>query len=112
MDTNGIVELGIPKAGEELDEPIQAALMENEATGEVEVVAEVEEADYTIKNPKKKHIERVPILSPVEGLLLKLEQWLLLQPEWAIILAAPRATRRKAISLLAKRILTIPQRYH
>ena len=52
-----------------------------------------------------------PNYSPVEILLAKLERWLIQQPEWAVILAAPRATRRAAVSLLAKRLLTIPNRY-
>lgn len=52
-----------------------------------------------------------PDYNPVETLLLKLERWLLQQPEWAVILAAPRQVRRQAITLLAKRILTIPARY-
>lgn len=61
-------------------------------------------------NPEKKHL-LVPDYNPVETLLTKLEHWLLVQPEWAILLAAPRATRRKAINLMSKRLLTIPNRY-
>jgi len=53
----------------------------------------------------------MPEYSPVENLLVKLEKWLIVQPEWAVILAAPRTTRRKAINLISKRLLTIPNRY-
>jgi hypothetical protein len=53
----------------------------------------------------------LPNYNPVEVLLTKLERFLVLQPEWAVILAAPRKTRRQAISLVAKRLLTIPDRY-
>jgi hypothetical protein len=52
-----------------------------------------------------------PDYNPVNTLLTKLELWLLQQPEWAVILAAPRKTRRQAINLVAKRLLTIPNRY-
>ena len=63
-----------------------------------------------VPNPEKKRL-LVPDYNPVETLLTKLEHWLLVQPEWAVILAAPRATRRKAITLMSKRLLTIPNRY-
>jgi hypothetical protein len=67
-------------------------------------------AEEEAHNPEKKHLI-VPNYNPVEELLTKLEHWLLMQPEWAVVLAAPRATRRKAITLMSKRILTIPNRY-
>lgn len=51
----------------------------------------------------------MPDYNPVESLLLKLERFLVEQPEWALILQAPRPTRRKAVSLLSKRILTVPR---
>lgn len=53
----------------------------------------------------------MPEHNPVNVLLTKLEKWLLMQPEWAVILAAPRKTRRQAINLISKRLLTIPNRY-
>ena len=59
---------------------------------------------------QKRHLE-VPNYNPVASLLGKLERWLLLQPEWAVILAAPRQVRRQAITLIAKRLTTIPNRY-
>ena len=52
-----------------------------------------------------------PNYNPVDVLLTKLERWLLQQPEWAVILAAPRTVRRQAITLIAKRLTTIPNRY-
>ena len=52
-----------------------------------------------------------PDYNPVENLLGKLDHWLMQQPEWAIILASPRTVRRQAITLLAKRLVTIPNRY-
>ncbi len=52
-----------------------------------------------------------PNYNPVDTLLTKLELWLMQQPEWAFLLQAPRHTRRQAIQLVAKRILTIPNRY-
>ena len=53
-----------------------------------------------------------PDYDPVANLLGKLEQFLLQQPEWAIILAAPRHTRRQAINLISKKLLTIPNMYN
>lgn len=49
-------------------------------------------------------------VSPVNLLLAKLDNWLLQQPEWLVILSAPRATRRKAITLISKHLLTYPAR--
>jgi hypothetical protein len=51
-----------------------------------------------------------PSYSPVDVLLAKLELFLVQQPEWAVILAAPRTARRHAVSLIAKRLLTTPTR--
>lgn len=48
--------------------------------------------------------------TPLDSLLLKLDRFLLQQPEWLVILAAPRKVRRQAISLLSKHILTYPAR--
>lgn len=48
--------------------------------------------------------------TPMDALLMKLDRWLLVQPEWLSILEAPRATRRQAINLLSKHILTYPAR--
>jgi hypothetical protein len=62
-----------------------------------------------VPNPEKRRIE-YPDYNPVDNLLSKLEGWLLQQPEWAVILAAPRKTRRQAITLISKRLLTIPTR--
>lgn len=59
----------------------------------------------------KKRDVQYPDYNPVENLLSKLDRWLLQQPEWAIILVQPRATRRKAIQLMAKHLVTIPQRH-
>lgn len=47
--------------------------------------------------------------SPLESLLAKLDQWLIQQPEWPVILAAPRGTRRAALAQLAKHFATIPK---
>ena len=47
---------------------------------------------------------------PVASLLSKFEQWLRQQPEWAIILTQPRASRRAAAHALMKLLLTIPPR--
>ena len=58
----------------------------------------------------KRRIE-VPNYSPVAVLMEKLERWLLMQPEWAVILAAPRATRRSAVQLISKRLVTTPTRH-
>lgn len=49
-------------------------------------------------------------MDPVEVLVLKLEAFLSQQPEWALILTRPRNERRRAVTLLAKRFLTIPVR--
>jgi hypothetical protein len=87
-----------------------------EAQASVELDGETQSVDPDgktygeVPSPEKKHL-LVPDYNPIETLLTKLEQWLLMQPEWAVVLAAPRATRRKAITLMSKRILTIPNRY-
>lgn len=52
----------------------------------------------------------VPSYSPVDILLAKLDLFLAQQPEWAVILAAPRQARRQAANLIARRVLTIPKR--
>jgi hypothetical protein len=70
---------------------------------------EVEEDSSDLKF--KRRLEAAKAVSPVESLLLKQGTWLLQQPEWAGILAAPRKVRREAITLIAKRLVTIPNRY-
>jgi hypothetical protein len=56
--------------------------------------------------------ERKPIAaSPVESLLLKLDMWLLQQPEFIfLITSAPRPTRREASRLIAKHCMSYPMR--
>lgn len=68
------------------------------------------EAETQEEPIEKKRLVR-PEYSPVQVLLAKLERWLVQQPEWAYILAAPRKTRREAITLISKRLLTIPNRF-
>lgn len=51
-----------------------------------------------------------PNYNPVDLLLAKLDLFLAQQPEWAIILTAPRSARRQAVNLISKRLLTIPKR--
>ena len=82
--------------------------MESSLDPEVEAIIE-EVVDESPWMGKGKHV--ITEISPVDSLLTKLERWLLQQPEWAVILAAPRTTRRQAITLISKRLLTIPNRY-
>jgi hypothetical protein len=93
-------------------EPPEGGYMEAETSEaeEAELEAELRRDGGEVPEHVKKRLIRVEN-SPVEMLLLKLEAWLLQQPEWGVILAAPRATRRRAINLLAKRLVTIPNRY-
>lgn len=46
--------------------------------------------------------------SPVALLLLKLEAWMVVQPEWLLIVNLPRQQRRAAMRELANRLYTIP----
>lgn len=48
--------------------------------------------------------------TPMDSLLEKLDEWLLQQPEWPVILYAPRNVRRQAAQLVARHLLTIPTR--
>lgn len=47
--------------------------------------------------------------SPVALLLLKLEAWMVVQPEWLLIVNMPRQQRRAAMKELANRLYTIPE---
>ncbi len=47
--------------------------------------------------------------SPIALLLLKLEAWMVQQPEWLEIVNMPRQQRRAAMRELANRLYTIPQ---
>jgi len=46
--------------------------------------------------------------SPIALLILKLEGWMVQQPEWLLIVALPRQQRRAAMKELANRLYTIP----
>lgn len=104
LDEADEVELEIVDAVETADmaweeQPLDSGLvMEGDDTGEGDI------------KWKKRNVQ-YPDYNPVENLLSKLDRWLLQQPEWAIILVQPRATRRKAIQLMAKHLVTIPQRH-
>jgi hypothetical protein len=52
----------------------------------------------------------VIVPTPMETLLLKLDAWLVQQPEYSLLFLAPRATRRQAANLVARHLLTIPTR--
>jgi hypothetical protein len=84
-------------------------MVSTEAEEAAAVDRSMQDEDYEVPSPPKKHVIH-PEYNPVENLLGKLERWLLQQPEWAVILAAPRKTRRQAVSLLSKRLLTYPVR--
>lgn len=64
--------------------------------------------DSSTSEPKKRLV--VPSLSPVDVLVAKLEGWVTQQPEWLVLLAAPRNVRRQAVSRMSKTILTFPKR--
>ena len=116
-----------PDMASSLDEPeVTEFKEETTATGltEEEVALKVEEAITAavgdamaegdipwLEGAQKKAKLVYPDYNPVDVLLTKLEHWLIVQPEWAVILAAPRKTRRQAINLISKRLLTIPNRY-
>lgn len=57
--------------------------------------------------PEQQPIRRA---TPMESLLMKMDAWLLQQPEFILLLDAPRETRRKAARALAQHILTYPMR--
>ena len=44
----------------------------------------------------------------VNALLDRLERWLIMQPEWPACFLADRKTRRRAATLLAQRLFTLP----
>lgn len=69
-----------------------------------------EDPDGTLPWEGKEREGRFEPATPLDSLLLKLDNWLLMQPEWLVILDAPRRTRRQAINLLSKHILTFPAR--
>lgn len=94
---------------EELQTPPEVA--------EVEVdMAAADMADLELESPwmadaiKKEKAQKLVQVTPVVSLLLKLDAWLLAQPEFLAVLQAPRATRRQAIKLIAKHIATFPAR--
>lgn len=58
----------------------------------------------------KKRMTPITTATPVESLLMKLDAWLLQQPEWLHLLEAPRHVRRQAAKKLAQHILTFPMR--
>lgn len=87
---------------EKVEEAIAAAVSDAMAEGDIP----------WLEGAQKKQAKLAyPDYNPVDVLLTKLERWLIVQPEWAVILAAPRKTRRQAINLISKRLLTIPNRY-
>lgn len=55
--------------------------------------------------PKKIHVP-----TPTETLLEKLDGWLMQQPEFLVILNAPRNIRRQAAKAMAAHILSFPKR--
>jgi hypothetical protein len=61
----------------------------------------------------RKHAARIARVSGAESdttvLLHKLFQWLVQQPEWVRILAAPRAERKQATTLMADLMFRIPK---
>jgi hypothetical protein len=46
----------------------------------------------------------------LERLLSKLDSWLVNQEEWPLVFGSDRQARKRAATLLAKEILTIPKR--
>lgn len=76
------------------------------AVSEVEAELESPWLADAIEKQKKQLVQVTPVIS----LLLKLDAWLLQQPEFLAVLQAPRATRRQAIKLIAKHIATFPAR--
>lgn len=74
-------------------------------------VPELDEVEIPwLKEARRKQELVLQEATPVDLILLKLDAWLLQQPEWMFILSAPRATRRKAINLISKHLLTYPAR--
>ncbi len=89
-------------AAEEIVEPVE----DDEAAER----AMFDALDGEVPNPEKVHRLSVVPATPVETLLMKLDAWLLQQPEFILLLNAPRTTRRKAAQRLAKHITTYPMR--
>lgn len=92
---------------EELQTPPEVA--DIEALAEHVEVHEAMESPWLADAIKKEKAQLVQV-TPVVSLLLKLDAWLLAQPEFLAVLQAPRATRRQAIKLIAKHIATFPAR--
>lgn len=101
--------LSTPGVETEVDAADVAALVAKVAEEAGIDLEEVTDGDIPWMAGKKKL--EYPNYNPVDVLLTKLEKWLLMQPEWAVILQAPRRTRRQAITLISKRLATIPNRY-
>lgn len=82
--------------------------MDAEPYDDVSTEPEVDDGAPELKNSYRKVDLKPP--TPMQSLLLKLDQWLMSQPEWPLLFLAGRNTRREAARQVSKHILTMPSR--
>lgn len=83
--------------------------MNPEETMSGSAIAAVETAVQQNARPEPK-VQEIDVVTAHRQLMVKLQRWLMLQPEYALLFAYSRGTRRKLVQGIAKLLTTIPRR--